>query len=130
VSKQSQTTEAITPHTARGGAIERDAPSSAGGAHAPNHTARDRSFRPRNMAIDWLAIERDYRAGLMSLRALGTETRLFALDDRQLRKPTRLGAKATQVELLLGAASTVAITFQPRETRLKAPVRSTPLREV
>ena len=23
------------------------------------------------MAIDWLAIERDYRAGLLSLRALG-----------------------------------------------------------
>jgi uncharacterized protein YjcR len=35
------------------------------------HDARKRSFRPRNMAIDWLAIERDYRAGLLSLRALG-----------------------------------------------------------
>ena len=34
-------------------------------------TARSRSFRRRNRAIDWLAIERDYRAGLMSLRALG-----------------------------------------------------------
>ena len=78
------------------------------------HDARKRSFRPRNMAIDWLAIERDYRAGLMSLRALGTETRLFALDDRQLRKPTRLGAKATQVALLLVVTSGVAVAFQPR----------------
>jgi hypothetical protein len=90
------------------------------GCHDPrgtsDPTARDRSFRPRNRAIDWLAIERDYRAGLMSLRALGQKTRLFALDDRQLRQPTRLGEKATPVELRLGAASTVAITFQPRET--------------
>jgi hypothetical protein len=34
-------------------------------------TARIRLSRSRNMAIDWLAIERDYRAGLLSLRALG-----------------------------------------------------------
>ena len=34
------------------------------------HAARKRSFRSRNRTIDWLAIERDYRAGLLSLRAL------------------------------------------------------------
>jgi len=34
-------------------------------------TARSRSFRRRNRAIDWLAIERDYLSGQLSLRALG-----------------------------------------------------------
>ena len=34
-------------------------------------TASSRSFRRRNRAIDWLAIERDYLSGQLSLRALG-----------------------------------------------------------
>jgi hypothetical protein len=34
-------------------------------------TVRPRQPRRRNLAIDWLAIEHDYRAGDLSLRALG-----------------------------------------------------------
>ena len=34
-------------------------------------TDLSRSCRRRNGGIDWLAVERDYRAGLLSLRELG-----------------------------------------------------------
>jgi len=64
-----------------------------------SHTARKRSFRPRNMAIDWLAIERDYRAGLLSLRALGQKHGCshstianFASRHGWIRKPSMLNS--------------------------------------
>jgi len=35
------------------------------------HITSNRTSRARNMAIDWPAVERDYVAGILSLRALG-----------------------------------------------------------
>lgn len=37
--------------------------------HQSNGASR-RSLQPRRQAIDWSAIERDYRSGLLSLRQL------------------------------------------------------------
>jgi hypothetical protein len=36
----------------------------------PSEPASRAALRPRRQAIDWLAIERDYRRGLLSLRQL------------------------------------------------------------
>jgi uncharacterized protein YjcR len=51
------------------------------------------------MAIDWLAIERDYRAGLLSLRALGQKHGCshstianFASRHGWIRKPSMLNS--------------------------------------
>jgi hypothetical protein len=41
------------------------------GLQLPIASERNESIQPPNRAIDWPAIERDYRSGHLSLRALG-----------------------------------------------------------
>ena len=73
-------------------------------------TQRSRSFRLRNRAIDWLAIERDYLSGQLSLRALGKKHGCshstianFASRHGWTRQPRKPWPETTSKSCTLGA---------------------------